>query len=70
MTLSGMRGVLNDAISLYFADAILASALVAQDHNAHLRTSSHDRISDHPECADPWSIARAGGRPEDANRGE
>ena len=26
MTPSGMRGVLNDAISLYFADAMLASA--------------------------------------------
>jgi hypothetical protein len=29
MTPSGMRGVLNDAISLYFADATLASAFVA-----------------------------------------
>jgi hypothetical protein len=27
---SGMRGVLNDAISLYFADATLASAFVAR----------------------------------------
>jgi hypothetical protein len=30
MTPSGMRGVLNDAISIYFADAILASAFVAR----------------------------------------
>ena len=30
MTPSGMRGVLNDAISLYFADATLASAYVAR----------------------------------------
>src|SRR5262249_49700312 len=30
MTPSGMRGVLNDAISLYFADATLAGALVAR----------------------------------------
>ena len=30
MTPSGMRGVLNDAISIYFADATLASAFVAQ----------------------------------------
>jgi len=30
MTPSGMRGVLNDAISLYFADAMFASAFVAQ----------------------------------------
>ena len=30
MTPSGMRGVLNDAISLYFADATLASAFVAR----------------------------------------
>jgi hypothetical protein len=30
MTPSGMRGVLNDAVSLYFADATLASALVAR----------------------------------------
>ena len=30
MTPSGMRGVLDDAISLYFADATLASALVAR----------------------------------------
>jgi hypothetical protein len=29
MTPSGMRGVLNDALSLYFADAMLASAFVA-----------------------------------------
>ena len=30
MTPSGMRGVLNDAISVYFADAPLASAFVAR----------------------------------------
>jgi hypothetical protein len=30
MTPSGMRGLLNDAISLYFADATLASAFVAR----------------------------------------
>ena len=30
MTPSGMRGVLNDAISFYFADATLASAFVAR----------------------------------------
>jgi hypothetical protein len=30
MTPSGMRGVLNDAISLYFTDATLASAFVAR----------------------------------------
>ena len=30
MTPSGMRGVLNDAISLYFGDATLASAFVAR----------------------------------------
>jgi hypothetical protein len=30
MTLSGMRGVLNDAASIYFADASLASAFVAR----------------------------------------
>src|SRR5215472_1068400 len=30
MTPSGMRGVLNDAISLYFADTTLASAFVAR----------------------------------------
>jgi hypothetical protein len=30
MTLSGMRGVPNDAISIYFADAALASAFVAR----------------------------------------
>jgi hypothetical protein len=30
MTPPGMRGVLNDAISLYFADATLASAFVAR----------------------------------------
>ena len=30
MTPSGMRGVLNDAISLYFADATVASAFVAR----------------------------------------
>jgi hypothetical protein len=30
ITPSGMRGVLNDAISLYFADATLASAFVAR----------------------------------------
>jgi hypothetical protein len=30
MTPSGTRGVLNDAISLYFADATLASAFVAR----------------------------------------
>jgi hypothetical protein len=30
MTRSGMRGVLKDAISLYFADATLASAFVAR----------------------------------------
>jgi hypothetical protein len=30
MTPSGMRGVLNDAISIYFADATLASAFVAR----------------------------------------
>jgi hypothetical protein len=30
MTPSGVRGVLNDAVSLYFADAILASAFVAR----------------------------------------
>src|SRR5260370_42011225 len=30
ITPSGMRGVLNDAISIYFADAILASAFVAR----------------------------------------
>ena len=30
MTPAGMRGVLNDAISLYFADATLASAFVAR----------------------------------------
>jgi hypothetical protein len=30
MTPSGMRGVLNDAVSIYFADATLASALVAR----------------------------------------
>jgi hypothetical protein len=30
MTPSGMRGVVNDAISIYFADATLASAFVAR----------------------------------------
>jgi hypothetical protein len=30
LTPSGMRGVLNDAISIYFADAMLASAFVAR----------------------------------------
>ena len=30
ITPSGMRGVLNDAISIYFADAMLASAFVAR----------------------------------------
>src|SRR6266403_4094782 len=30
MTPSGMRGVLNDAVSSYFADATLASAFVAR----------------------------------------
>jgi hypothetical protein len=30
MTPSGTRGVLNDAISIYFADAALASAFVAR----------------------------------------
>jgi hypothetical protein len=30
LTPSGMRGVLNDAVSLYFADATLASAFVAR----------------------------------------
>ena len=30
MTPSGMRGVLNDAVSLYFADATFASAFVAR----------------------------------------
>ena len=30
MTPSGMRGVLNDAISIYFGDATLASAFVAR----------------------------------------
>ena len=30
MTPSGMRGVVNDAISLYFADAALAGAFVAR----------------------------------------
>jgi len=30
MTPSGMRGVLNDAVSLCFADAMLASAFVAR----------------------------------------
>jgi hypothetical protein len=29
MTPSWMRGVLNDAVSIYFADATLASAFVA-----------------------------------------
>jgi hypothetical protein len=29
MTPSGTRGVLNDALSIYFADAMLASAFVA-----------------------------------------
>ena len=30
MTHSGTRGVLNDVLSIYFADATLASALVAR----------------------------------------
>jgi len=30
MTLSGTRGVLNDALSIYFADATLANAFVAR----------------------------------------
>ena len=30
MTPSGMRGVLNDAVSIYFLDATLASAFVAR----------------------------------------
>ena len=30
MTRSGMRGVLNDAVSIYFVDATLASAFVAR----------------------------------------
>ena len=30
MTPSGTRGVLNDALSIYFADATLASAFVAR----------------------------------------
>jgi len=30
MTPSGTRGVLNDAVSIYFADAALASAFVAR----------------------------------------
>jgi hypothetical protein len=30
MTTSGVRGVPNDAISVYFADAMLASAFVAR----------------------------------------
>jgi hypothetical protein len=30
MTPSGARGVLNDAVSIYFADATLASAFVAR----------------------------------------
>jgi len=30
MTPSGMRGVLNDAVSIYFLDATIASAFVAR----------------------------------------
>jgi hypothetical protein len=30
MTLSGMRGALNEAVSIYFADVTLASAFVAR----------------------------------------
>jgi hypothetical protein len=30
MTLSGTRGVLNDAVLIYFSDATLASAFVAR----------------------------------------
>lgn len=30
MTPSGMRGILNDAVSLYFADATLASAFITR----------------------------------------
>jgi hypothetical protein len=32
MTASGQRGVLNDAVSIYFRDPTLASALVAPTH--------------------------------------
>ena len=35
MTPSGMRGVLDDAISVYFADAMLAGAFVARWYAGH-----------------------------------
>jgi len=43
MTPSGTRGVLNDALSVYFADAILASAFVARwcaGHKSRRRAAS------------------------------
>jgi hypothetical protein len=36
MTPSGTRGVLNDALSIYFADATLASAFVARWCAGHI----------------------------------
>jgi hypothetical protein len=40
MTPSGMRGVLNDAISIYFSDAMLANAFVAWCIGSKVETAS------------------------------
>ena len=37
MTPSGLRGVLNDAVSIYFTDAALAGAFVALVHRLLMR---------------------------------
>ena len=48
MTPSGVRGVLNDAVSIYFADATLASAFVA-------RWCASGRRSRLPEACSRWA---------------
>jgi len=61
MTPSGTRGVLNDAVSIYFADATLASAFVAR-WCAGYKVETTDGVfrarDDEPTARTPASLHR------------
>ena len=61
MTPSGMRGVLNDAVSIYFLDATLASAFIARrcaGYKVEMAEGVFRVRTDEPRARTPASMHR------------
>jgi hypothetical protein len=67
MTPAGLRGVINDAVAVYFLDAALTSAFVARwclGSNAEMAEGAFIVRSDAPTSAGRGRAGRSGGTPQ------